>query len=117
MFALTLAVDAPDEPGPIVYMPSVALIALEFGAGGGAVAGLLATSLYGLSRSIAGEGTGVSEIVPRAIPFLVVGILLGWFVERLRRSELGYRSLIETANEGVWIVDGDGGQQFVNEPL
>src|SRR3954453_15737857 len=115
MFALTVAVDAPDEPGPIVYMPSVALIALEFGAGGGAVAGLLATSLYALTRAIQGERTGVSEIVPRAIPFLVVGILLGWLADRLRRSELGYRHLIEAANEGGWMGGSGGGARLLNE--
>ncbi|HLM34431.1 MAG TPA: PAS domain S-box protein [Gaiellaceae bacterium] len=117
MFALTVVVDAPDEPGAIVYMPSVALIALEFGAAGGAVAALLASSLYALSRTIQGANAGVSDIVPRAIPFLVVGILLGWLADRLRRSELGYRRLIETANEGVWIVDSDGVTQFVNDRM
>jgi PAS domain S-box-containing protein len=117
MFALSLVVDQPDEPGAIVYMPSVALIALEFGAAGGVVAALLATSIYALSRTVQGEAAGVSEILPRAIPFLVVGILLGWLADRLRRSELGYRRLIETANEGVWIVDGDGVTQFVNDRM
>src|SRR5215213_7944046 len=82
MFALTVVVDAPDEPGAIVYMPSVALIALEFGAAGGVVAALLATSIYALSRTVQGEAAGVSEILPRAIPFLVVGILLGWLADR-----------------------------------
>jgi PAS domain S-box-containing protein len=117
MFALSVVVDQPDEPGAIVYMPSVALIALEFGTAGGVVGALLATSIYALSRTVHGEEAGFSEIVPRAVPFLVVGILLGWLADRLRRSELGYRRLIETANEGVWIVDGDGVTQFVNDRM
>jgi hypothetical protein len=49
MFALTVAIDEPSEPGAIVYMPSVALIALEFGIGGGAVAALLAAGSVALA--------------------------------------------------------------------
>jgi diguanylate cyclase (GGDEF)-like protein/PAS domain S-box-containing protein len=37
--------------------------------------------------------------------------------EALRRSEARYRSIVETAQEGVWVTDPDGGTVFANQKL
>jgi PAS domain S-box-containing protein len=117
MFGLTLVVGESNEPGALAYMPSVALLAVEFGVVGGALGALLASSLSALAWTLHGDEAGLSAVVPRAVPFLAVALLIGWLADRLRRSELGYRRLIETANDGVWIVDRAGVTQFVNDRL
>jgi PAS domain S-box-containing protein len=37
--------------------------------------------------------------------------------EALRASETRYRTLVETANEGIWVIDRDGRTEFVNGPM
>ena len=38
-------------------------------------------------------------------------------VERLRESEKCYRRIIETANEGIWIIDSDNRTIYVNDKM
>jgi diguanylate cyclase (GGDEF)-like protein len=79
--------------GHFFYL-AIALIALSYGSGWGAVAGLAATGLYAV-------GTAVNHAVPtnelftisapvRLVNYVAIGMLIGWFAKRYRdaNSEL-----------------------------
>lgn len=38
-------------------------------------------------------------------------------LEQLRQSEARYRQIVETAREGIWVVDAHGLTTYVNEPM
>jgi PAS domain S-box-containing protein len=40
-----------------------------------------------------------------------------WSEQALKESETRYRHIVETANEGIWMIDGDGKTTFVNQSL
>ena len=117
MFALTLAIDDADDPGAIVFMPFVALVALELGIVGGLVSAVAGLALWALARTLQDAGPGVGALAARAIPFLALAILIGWLASRLQRSREAHRRLMLTANEGILIVDTRGVTRFVNERM
>jgi diguanylate cyclase (GGDEF)-like protein len=70
------------------YYLGIALIALSFGPGWGAIAGFAATGLYAI-------GTALNHAVPthelytisapvRLVNYVAIGVLLGWFAKRYR---------------------------------
>lgn len=104
---------------------------------GGLGAGLLATGLGAFLGAYffteAGAPRTVSDTSDRVVLllFMSIGVMISLFsqalhssrerVEKtaseLRISEDRYRRIVETANDGIWMVDGDGRTIFVNRHL
>lgn len=76
------------DAGEILFVLPVALLAIEFGFRGGLAGALLALALV-VPLNLHDEGTimKLQVYLGRAIAFLVLGMLLGAFVDRRRRLE------------------------------
>ncbi len=96
---------------------------------GGLVPGLAATSLsvviYGLFvLQPRGQWVLVEDDASRIIAFVLLGLLLSFLGlgrdradDALRASERRFRTMLETANEGVWLMDRDGRTQYANDRM
>jgi PAS domain S-box-containing protein len=85
--------------------------------------------LAGERAGLYGQATGVSLFAVSTM--VVFAALIGWSAAILRRldraragaetalrnSESRYRSLVETANEGIWVVDQEARTDFVNRRM
>jgi len=91
VLALRLFVGDSDEPGAVVFAPSVALFALELGAVPGAFAGLVATLLFFLTASDLSSW----DVIARGISLVALGALVGVLGTRLRDA----RAVARTAGE------------------
>jgi PAS domain S-box-containing protein len=116
-FLLRLAVDDPHEPAALIFAPGVALLALELGVAGGAVGAVAATGLVYASHALQDSPLTIVEVLSRALPFLVLGFVIGALVDRLRDRERRFRSIVETADEGIWVSDAAGRTTWVNDRL
>ena len=84
---LGIAVDAPSEPGAILYSIPVVLIALAVGPAAGAVAGAAAGALFWLAARHQNETFDVLEIGYRLVALVFLGALAGILATRLAASE------------------------------
>jgi two-component system sensor histidine kinase/response regulator len=99
--ALRLAVDVEGDPeGPLFLIP-IALIALVMGRNAGLVAGVIALALFLAQHEEHEYDLTAWTVGSRAAVFLLLGGLLGNYVERARRvggevrkAESGYRDLL-----------------------
>jgi PAS domain S-box-containing protein len=72
----------------ILFVVPIALLALRFGLRGGLAAGLMGTTLIVVWDSLDGDATlGASGYVIRGVAFVLLGALLGNFVDQRRRLE------------------------------
>lgn len=116
LFGLRLVLEG-REPSSLAFAPAVAVLALELGVAAGAVSGAVALVLFALPAEIRDQGLGAVAWVSRGIPLVLLGAGVGALGSQLRRSELLFRQIAETANEGVWVVDDEGRTLFANEAL
>ena len=87
IFLLGIAVDAPSEPGAILYSIPVMLIAIAVGPSAGAVAGATAGVLFWLAARVQDETFDVLEIGYRLVALVFLGALAGILATRLAASE------------------------------
>ena len=87
VLGLRFVVDSPQDPITLLFCLPIALLAVAFGLRAGLVAGLVGiflVAVWVLVEHISLSFLGWSS---RVIPMLLLGILLGDAVDRLRRSE------------------------------
>ncbi|MEA2444896.1 MAG: hypothetical protein QOJ12_2188, partial [Thermoleophilales bacterium] len=85
-FALRLAVD---DPGALIanfYAVPIALLAATFGVRGGVVAAAGAFALVFAWGTVADQHVGVLGYSTRGAVFVLVGVVVGWYAERLPRA-------------------------------
>jgi signal transduction histidine kinase len=87
IFLLGIAVDAPSEPGAILYSIPVVLIAIAVGPAAGAVAGATAGSLFWAAARVQDETFDALEIGYRLLALIFLGALAGILATRLAESE------------------------------
>ena len=87
IFLLGIALDAPSEPGAILYSIPVVLIALAVGPGAGAVAGATAGALFWAAARFQDESLDALEIGYRLLALIFLGALAGILAARLAESE------------------------------
>ena len=85
---LRLFVGDREEPGAVVFAPSVALFALELGAIPGVLAGLLATFLFYATV----DDVRTWDLVLRGVSLVVLGALVGVLGSRLRLARATART-------------------------
>lgn len=110
-----------ERPASPFLAGSAAVIASAAWAGFGP--GLLATALVTAwcAAFLRAEGCTAASVFLRCAIFFGEGLLLSVGSERLRRisrralqSEEWHRSLIDTSNEGIWVVDAAGTVTYAN---
>lgn len=87
IFLLGIAVDAPSEPGAILYSIPVVLIAIAVGPAAGAVAGATAGALFWAAARFQDESLDALEIGYRLLALIFLGALAGILATRLAESE------------------------------
>ena len=121
------------------HIPSALFLLVVFGSGwfGGVGPSLVATLLGAWAcASLVNGATGAARLmdarsIPRILIFLAVGSAVSaitgqyWVArrdrrragEQLRRSEAQFRMIVQTANEGICLVDRQGNTLYVNERM
>ncbi len=111
---------------PLAPLYGVVAVSLWYG---GIASGILATVLsvlaYGLFvRAPVGAWSYGRDDIPRIASFLIFALLLSLLSlsrdraeAELRDSERRLRTMLETANEGIWLVDRDGCTQYANDRM
>jgi diguanylate cyclase (GGDEF)-like protein/PAS domain S-box-containing protein len=115
IFALRLAVAAPQYSVSILFFVPVVLVAIEYGFIAGVGAALLALTLTQTAFAVTDDELPIASYVSRAIGFLVVGALTGWMAERLRNASVSLREgarHFELSGDLLCSADFDG--QFVH---
>jgi hypothetical protein len=97
IFGLRFTVDSVQEPVLLLFCLPVALLAVAFGLRGGLLAGLASVLLVAVW--VAAEQVDLSALgwATGMVPILLLGVLLGDAVDRLRRSESERRRLAAAA--------------------
>ena len=87
VLGLRYAVDDPDEPVTLLFCLPIALLAVTFGRRIGTVAGLAGITLLSFWAWTTGADLSLLGWVTRAVPMLLLGVLLGDAVDRLLAYE------------------------------
>lgn len=87
IFVLAIALDAPSEPGAILYSIPVVLIAMALGPAAGTVAGATAGALYWAAARSRDDSLDALEIGYRLLALIFLGALAGFLAARLAASE------------------------------
>ena len=93
VFALRFAVETTQDPVTLLFCLPVALLAIAFGLRGGLLAGLAGTLLIALWVGVRQVDLSALGWATRMVPLLLLGVLLGDAVDRLRQSEERRRRL------------------------
>ncbi len=117
VFALGLVIDAPNEPGAVLYALPVALLALALGTWFGILGGILGTALFWLAGASHDEVFSAAHVGYRLAALVTLGALIGSLATRLNVTELDAQRLLELAQEGVWTLDNDGRTTYVNPKM
>lgn len=113
-------------PTPIMPFYGAVVLSLWFGgvAGGLTATALSVIALGALVTASPGVWAFTATDIPRIATFIILAILLTVVslgrdrVEaELRASERRFRTMLTTANEGVWLIDRDGRSQFLNDRM
>ena len=87
VLGLRFVVDSPQDPITLLFCLPIALLAVAFGLRTGLLAGLVGIFLVGLWVLVEHLSLSFLGWSSRVVPMLLLGILLGDAVDRLRRSE------------------------------
>ena len=97
VLALDFAADAVEDPVTLLFCLPVALLAVAFGLRAGLLAGLASVLLVAVWVGTAQVHLSTRGWATRVLPMLLLGVLLGDAVDRLRRSEDERRRLAAAA--------------------
>lgn len=86
VLALRIAIEGPEHAISVLYVLPVALVALAFGLRAGALAGAAAVGLSAAWAITEGVSLGVIAWLARALPLLLVGVLVGQAADRIREA-------------------------------
>ena len=121
IFALGTVIDDPAEAASVLYVLPVALVAIRFGALGGAIAATFALALFGVVNALDDQGAGVFGYMTRGTAFYVLGVVLGAFSTRLRstyeivlRREQQLQAILDNSTAIIYLKDRDGRFILVN---
>ena len=137
VLGLRLAVDTAEEPITLLFCLPIALLAVAFGLRAGLLAGLAGILLLALWVLVERLDLSILGWATRAVPMLLLGVLLGDAVDRLRRSEQERRrleavaqrhrdaveindSVVQGLSAAKWALESgrdDRGLQIVTETL
>jgi hypothetical protein len=91
VFGLRMSVGAPVDAYALLYTLPVALLAVTFGLRGGAAGGAVALLLTIVWASTQDVSMSVGAWLSRAVPLLLLGVLLGAATDRSRAAEQARR--------------------------
>jgi hypothetical protein len=91
VLALRLLAGGPVDAYSMLYVLPVALAATAFGVRGGVTAGLVAVALVVVWTLVRDVTLGPTGWGTRAVPLLLLGVLLGRAMDRARRAEVDLR--------------------------
>ncbi len=121
IFGLCTSIDEPAEAPSVLYVLPVALVAIRFGALGGAIAATFALALFGVVNALNDQGAGALGYLTRGTAFYVLGVLLGAFSTRLRstyeivlRREQQLQAILDNSTAIIYLKDRDGKYILVN---
>src|SRR5690348_6785099 len=86
VFVLRQAVSDPVEAVSLFYVLPIALVAFAFGRLAGALAGLFGFGLFALWALTGDVAIGAVGWVARAVPMLLLGVLVGTAADQQRRA-------------------------------
>ncbi len=123
-FLLMLATSGTNEVGTIVFVPWVAVLAIELGPLFGALAGVAAIGLYLAAAPLINAPTTATALTTRAATLILVGVAAGVAARRiaadaeeLRRRAALRRALVDSTRDGICFADLDGNVVLANAPL
>ncbi|HLM49649.1 MAG TPA: SpoIIE family protein phosphatase [Solirubrobacteraceae bacterium] len=114
IFALRLAVDAPREAVGVLFAVPIALLAIRFGPWGGVGAAVVGLALIAISEIGHDAMLGALGWFSRATVFGLLGVLLGWYAQRLRTLQAAQRRLVSAAPDPIVDLDAAGRIVAVN---
>jgi PAS domain S-box-containing protein/putative nucleotidyltransferase with HDIG domain len=115
VFALRVAHSNVADADEIIYVLPIAVAALRFGLRGGLAAAVLAIALVLAWDLPRGAGAlGASGYVSRGVAFLVLGVLLGLFVDQRRRLEARLTRYFDSSLDLLATASTDGYLTRVN---
>jgi len=114
IFGLRLAVADPDAAILLLCVIPTALLATEFGLRGGLAAAVLSCGVVALWAGDEAASVGFAGYATRAVTFLLVGGLVGWFTERRRALEEQNTRQFEVSLDLLGVAGFDGYFERVN---
>jgi two-component system sensor histidine kinase/response regulator len=114
IFVLRLAVADPDAAILLLCVAPTALLASEFGLRGGLAAAVLSLGLVGVWAESEAPSVGAVGYVTRAVTFLLVGGLIGWFTDRRGALEEQNTRQFELSLDLLGVAGFDGFFKRVN---
>ena len=114
VFAWRVAYGGGAEAPLVLFVVPIAMCAIEFGLRGGAVAAVVALGLLALGETLGDESVGAVGFATRATAYVVVGVLLGRFVDARRRLEAEVERHFDLSLDLCCTADFNGYFQRVN---
>ena len=112
-------------PPLVPYYAAIALVVWYGGIAPALVATALSILAYGfLVAGPFGQWSLTANDWPRSVSFVLFAILVSLLSlsrdraeAALRESERRFRAMVETANEGIWLIDRDARTQYANDRM
>jgi signal transduction histidine kinase len=123
-FAAMVATGGSGPVGTIMFVPWVALLAVELGPTPGGLAGAAATGLYLLDAELVGLPHDPAALTLRLAPLVGVGVAAGLSSRRISSDALALqstsalqRALLDSTVDGICLTDLSGHVVLANAPL
>lgn len=121
IFVLRLLIEGPEQPASLLYTLPIALVAIEYGARAGLLAGGVALALFALYAGIENADISGFGWAARGLVFMLIGGLLGRLSDRLRfahealsGSEGQLQGILDNSTAVVYLKDLDSRYLLVN---